>query len=192
MAPPLPPPLPSAANQSGPGTAFVRPLALASLWAALAAGAAALLLAPLAAFAQHGENWQLLLGMAQAQHWPPGALWLLQHPAQACLWVAMACLPGVLSSLGLLRQQRWGPWAFSIVLVVSVLSNFLLVAWVDQQMLYMLAQRRHAEVVAALQAQRWAATLTLLGTALVFALPQLWLAWRLLQRDVRDRCTAAR
>jgi len=192
MAPSLPPPLSSAATEGGPGTAFVRPLAQASLWAALAAGAAALLLAPLAAFAQRSEGWQLLLGMAQAQRWPPGALWLLQHPAQACLWAALVCLPGVISSLGLLRQQRWGPWAFSMVLLVSVLSNFLLVAWVDQQMLYMLAQRSHPQVVAALQTQRWVVTLTLLGTALVFALPQLWLAWRLLQRDVRDRCTAAR
>lgn len=179
-----PPSLPLS-NTADPPLAFVRPLALGSLLAALVALLACLLLAALLAVIQGTQGWQFLLQMAQAQAWPPDAVWVLQHPVALCLWTALACIPGAVSSWGLYRQRPWGPWSFALVLLLSVLSSFALVAWIDQQMAWMVAQRTHPAVVTALQAQRWVATLTLLGTAVMFAAPQAWLAWRLLQSDVR-------
>lgn len=169
---------------------FVGPLALATLLACIAMVAWFLLQALVAWPLAASTPWQLLLALAAEQHWPASLRWLLAHPVAGSLSMAAVCVPSLVSSWGLYRGRRWGLLSFTWLLVITAVGNLGVVWWLDHVGAVLLARLGDPEAMQALQIQRRIVSATLLGSCLLFAALQGWLAWRLMRPDIRARFPA--
>ena len=180
---PLLPPL----TATPPRADFVRPLALATLLVCAAMVVWFLLQALVAWPLAASTPWQLLVALAAEHHWPASLRWLLVHPVAGSLLMGVVCVPSLLSSWGLYRGQRWGLLSFAWLLVITAVGNLGIVWWLDHVASVLLSRLGDPEAVQALQMQRRIFSATLLGSGLVFAVLQGWLAWRLMRQDIRSR-----
>ena len=180
------PPLPArTAPPLGQATDFVRPLALASLLVCVLLLGWFVLQALIAGALVDSTGWRQLALLAYEYEMPPSVMWLLMHPVAASLWLGVSCLPSLLSSWGLLRRRAWGLWSYIALLLGTAVGNFVALWWMDGVLLHVIARVTDPTLLHELQVQRGVFSLTLLGTCVLFAGLQGWLAWRLLQPDIR-------
>lgn len=158
---------------------FVHPLALASLLTCAVTIAGFLLQALLAGTLAGSGAWRALIGHAAVQDWPGSLRWVLAHPVATSLSMAAACVPSLVSSWGLLKGHRWGLLGFVGLLGLTALGNLALVGWLERMAAALLP-------MAAL-VPRMAVSALLLGSGLLLAGAQGWLAWRLLRPDIQAR-----
>lgn len=179
-------PLPAhTAPPPGRATDFVRPLALASLLVGALLLGWFVLQALIAVALVDSAGWRQLALLAHEYELPPSVMWLLMHPVAASVWLAMSCLPSLLSSWGLLQRRAWGLWSYIALLLGTAVANFVALWWMDSVLAQVVARVTDAALLHELQVQRGVFSLTLLGTCVLFAALQGWLAWRLLQPDIR-------
>lgn len=180
------PPLPArTVPPPGAVTDFVGPLALASLLVCALLLGWFVLQALIAVALVDGAGWRQLVQLASEYEMPPSVMWLLGHPVAASVWLGASCLPSLLSSWGLLRRQRWGLWSYIALLLGTAAGNFVALWWMDSMLVHVIARVTDPSLLHELQVQRGVFSLTLLGTCVLFAALQGWLAWRLLQPDIR-------
>lgn len=180
--PPLPAP---AAPPLDPATAFVRPLALASLLVCVLLLVWFVLQTLVAAALVDGAGWRQLALLAHEYEMPPSVMWLLLHPVAASVWLAVSCVPSLVSSWGLLRRRAWGLWSYVALLLITAVGNFFALWWLDRVLVHVIAGVTDPALLHDMQVQRGVFSLTMLGTCVLFAALQGWLAWRLLQPDIR-------
>lgn len=185
--PSLPPPLrPTAAP---PPRDLLPLLAVGSLVLCALMVAMFLLQAALAWPMYNTLPWQWLLALAQDYRWPRSLVWMLQHPVATSLWMAAACVPSLVASWGLYRRRRWGLWSFVVMLVASGLANVGIALWMDAVLVDLIARIDDPGFQFEMRTQRVLLALTAIGGAVVLLALQGWLAWRLLQPDMRARFT---
>ncbi len=180
------PPLPSTPLPSS--NRWVAPLAQGSFWLCLLMTVYFLLQALLAWPLASSGIWRHLVMLAWEHQLDRSLHWMLAHPVATSALAALLCLTSTLASWGLWKERRWGLWTFVLALLWSALANFLITWWIDrvlQQVVVLIAD--DPAMAQELTAQRWVLTLTLLGSSVLFAGLQGWLAWRLLRPDIRAR-----
>ncbi len=180
------PPIPAAPTAAR--TNWLKPLAQGSFWLCLVLTVYCLLQAlvaiPLAAL----PLWQHLASLAWEHGLDRTLWWMLVHPVSASLLAALVCLASTLASWGLWHERRWGLWAYVWALLLSALANFVITWWFDRVLRQVFALIADDPSMAReLDMQRLMFTVTLLGSSVLFAGLQGWLAWRLLRPDMRAR-----
>lgn len=180
------PPIPTSPTRS-PGN-WVAPLALGSFWLCLLVTLYFLAQALMAAAVSRTDAWLSLMVLAW-EHQIDGSLWwLLRHPVAASLIAALLCLTSTVASWGLWRERRWGLWSYVWALILTAAANFVIAWWLDRLLLQLIALLAdNPDLQHDLQVQRVVFTLMLVGTSVLFAGMQGWLAWRLLRPDIRAR-----
>lgn len=183
-----PPPLKAPAVPPVHGEAdFVRPLALGCMLASALLAAWFVVQALVAIPVSATPQWQAVQDGARAFGLRPSAQWLLAHPVLASALLAASCLPGLAICIGLYRRQAWGLWGFAAWLVLTGLGNFVVAWWMDGVIMELIAGVTDAAMRDELLTERFGFSVTLLGTCVLFGALQGWLAWRLLQADIRAR-----
>mgnify|MGYP006197193869 CR=1 FL=1 len=109
------------------------------------------------------------------------------HPRLWRLLLGAACVPSLVSSWGLYKGTRWGLLSFVWLLVITGIGNIGVAWWMDRVAAVLIGMLGEADVVEALNAQRILFTATVLGSCVLFAVLQGWLAWRLMRPDIRSR-----
>ncbi|AWH55241.1 hypothetical protein C1924_19610 [Stenotrophomonas sp. ESTM1D_MKCIP4_1] len=167
---------------------WISPLAQGSFWVCLLLTVYFLLQALVAWPLALSGLWKHLVILAWEHQFDRSLHWMLAHPVATSLLAALLCLTSTVASWGLWKERRWGLWAFIWALLWSALANFAITWWFDRvlkQIVVLLAD--DPATAHELNVQRLLFTLTLLGTSVLFAGLQGWLAWRLLQPDIRAR-----
>ncbi|WP_349985329.1 hypothetical protein ABRP17_007655 [Stenotrophomonas sp. WHRI 8082] len=181
------PPTLGAPRMTPPRTDFVRPLALTTLLVCAAMVLWFLFQALLAWPLGASHPWQLLVDAATEHDWPRSLRWMLAHPVLTSLLMGAVCVPSLVSSWGLYKGTRWGLISYVWLLVITGLGNIGVAWWLDRVAAALIMKLGDAPVVEELQAQRLLFTFTVLGSCVLFAVLQGWLAWRLMRPDIRSR-----
>ncbi|MDR6092822.1 hypothetical protein [Stenotrophomonas sp. SORGH_AS_0321] len=183
----LPPTLATPRHGTPARTDFVRPIALTTLLVCVAMIVWFLLQALVAWPIGASQPWQMLVALAEESEWPASLRWMLAHPVATSLLLAAVCVPSLVSSWGLYKGTRWGLLSFVWLLVITGIANIGVAWWMDRVAAVLIDKLGEADVVEALNAQRILFTATVLGSCVLFAVLQGWLAWRLMRPDIRSR-----
>jgi len=183
----LPPSLATTPPATVRRTDFVRPLALTTLLVCAAMVVWFLLQALVAWPIGASSLWQMLVELADDSGWPGSLRWMLAHPVATSVLLAAACVPSLVSSWGLYKGTRWGLLSYVWLLVITGIGNIGVAWWMDRVAAALIDSIGEADVMQSLHAQRWLFTATVLGSCLLFAVLQGWLAWRLMRPDIRSR-----
>lgn len=183
----LPPTLAPTGQATPPRTDFVRPIALTTLLVCAAMILWFLLQALVAWPVGTSRPWQMLVAFAADNAWPASLRWMLAHPVATSLLLGAACVPSLVSSWGLYKGTRWGLLSFVWLLVITGIANIGVAWWMDRMAAALIGKVGEADVVEALETQRLLFTATVLGSCVLFAVLQGWLAWRLMRPDIRSR-----
>ncbi|HDS0948445.1 TPA: hypothetical protein QDZ34_001186 [Stenotrophomonas maltophilia] len=186
MSAPIPPiPTPPATPRSNN---WVGPVAMGSFWLCLLLAVYFVLQGLVALPLRATPFWQHLVSLAWEHRVDRGLWWMLANPVGASLGAALLCLASAAASWGLWRERLWGLWGYVWALLLSAAANFVIAWWLDRvlrQLIALIAD--NAAMAQELNMQRLLFTVTLVGTSVLFAGMQGWLAWRLLRPDIRAR-----
>lgn len=183
----IPPALATPARARSQLADFVRPMALATLLVTAAMIVWFLLQALLAWPLVLSQPWQLMIMAAEEYKWPASVVWMMTHPVITSLLLAAVCVPSLISSWGLYKGRRWGLLSFVWLLVITGIGNVYVAWWLDRTVGELLSLMDDRALTAELQVDRLMFTLTVVGSSLLFAVLQGWLAWRLMRPDIRSR-----
>lgn len=112
-------------------------------------------------------------------------VWLLVYLVVVLMVVVLLCLVLIVFSWGLLCECCWGLWSFVVLLLLSVLINFVVVWWLDLFMGdFILLLVDDLVLLQELQLKCWLIMLIVVGMLFVFFGLQGWLVWCLLCFDL--------